>query len=72
MAHATLNPKIGTTKDIFKINCEKWSDVEGNIVSYSFYGNIKSGFKSKLNLRVVSELHEVKFSKSLFFFASEY
>ena len=35
-----IEPKIGSTKDIFKINCDKWSDVEGNIVSYSFYGNL--------------------------------
>ena len=33
-----IQPKNGSTNDLFYISCEKWSDVEGNIQSYSYYG----------------------------------
>ena len=33
-----IEPKNGTTNDIFNIECDNWSDGEGNIASYSYYG----------------------------------
>jgi hypothetical protein len=34
-----IEPKNGSTNDLFYITCEKWSDVEGSVTSYSYFGN---------------------------------
>ena len=34
-----IEPKNGTSNDIFTIFCDQWSDYEGNVASYSYYGN---------------------------------
>jgi hypothetical protein len=34
-----IKPKNGSTNDLFYITCEKWSDDEGSVSSYSFFGN---------------------------------
>jgi hypothetical protein len=33
-----IQPKNGSTNDLFFISCEKWSDGEGIVTSYSYYG----------------------------------
>jgi len=32
-----IDPKFGTTSDLFNIYCDKWSDSEGGNVNYTFY-----------------------------------
>jgi hypothetical protein len=53
-----IKPKNGSTNDLFYITCEKWSDVEGSVTSYSYFGNkirflnFKKLNKGKINLLI--------------------
>ena len=33
-----VNPKKGNTTNIFYITCDTWTDLDGNVEKYSFYG----------------------------------
>ncbi len=35
----SISPWVGTTSTLFTISCPNWIDNEGDIVSYSYYGN---------------------------------
>ena len=35
-----INPKNGSTNDLFNIDCNHWADSDGNVVSFSYFGNI--------------------------------
>ena len=33
-----INPRNGSTQDVFKISCDFWLDIDGNILTYAYYG----------------------------------
>jgi hypothetical protein len=35
-----VNPKNGTTSDLFTLYCSNWMDSEGFVTNYVFYGNL--------------------------------
>jgi hypothetical protein len=43
-----ISPKSGTTSTIFNIYCADWSDNDGGIVNFTFYGNFFIFIYSKL------------------------